>query len=269
VSSGSGGLRSVTRWQVLSALLLLTMGGIHLYLAVKGAGTLGKPFWVNAVGGLVLAVAIMVLRGQLLLLASVLSTLFMAGTLLALVLALTVGLFDIHEVLSYRPVPPTLVVAIGTIVLAVTTALLYQTMRGNLTGLFVLSPVVLREVGRIVARPQSITVALAGRSLRVRANRLATAFGPTILLVGIDIGIGTLLMQHTESTAAPTARAGADLAPVNYTVVGIITAFCCIATVNAFVAAVLGLAAAASTGVPFTIVRTGSRCRPAPGGSRP
>ena len=125
--------RSVFVWQVLSALLLLTMGGIHLYLALKGAGSLGKPFWLNAVGGLVLAIAMVVLRGRLLLLASVLGTLFMAGTLLALVLALTVGLFGIHEVLSYRPVPPTLVVeSIGTIVLAVTTALVYR-MRGSLT----------------------------------------------------------------------------------------------------------------------------------------
>ncbi len=75
-----------------------------------------------------------VLSALLLLLASALATLFMAGTLLALVLALTVGLFGIHEFLSYDPVPPTLVVeSIGTIVLAVTTALLYQTMRGSLT----------------------------------------------------------------------------------------------------------------------------------------
>src|SRR5690242_14426291 len=126
--------RTLIVWRVLSALLLLTMGGIHLYLALKGAGSLGKPFWVNAVGGLVLAVAILVLRGRLLLLASALATLFMAGTLLALVLALTVGLFGIHEFLSYDPVPPTLVVeSIGTIVLAVTTALLYQAMRGRLT----------------------------------------------------------------------------------------------------------------------------------------
>jgi hypothetical protein len=126
--------RSVLLWQVLSALLLLTMSAIHLYLALKGAGSLGKPFWVNAVGGLVLAIAMVVLRGRLLLLASVLATLFMAGTLLALVLALTVGLFGVHEVLSYDPVPPTLVVeSIGTIVLAVTTALLYRTMRGSLT----------------------------------------------------------------------------------------------------------------------------------------
>jgi hypothetical protein len=132
--AGDRALRSVFVWQVLSALLLLAMGGIHLYLAVEGAGSLGKPFWLNAIGGLVLAIAIVVLRGRLLLLASVLGTLFMAGTLLALVLALTVGLFGIHEVLSYRPVPPTLVVeSIGTIVLAVTTALLYRTMRGSPT----------------------------------------------------------------------------------------------------------------------------------------
>ena len=127
-------VRSLIVWRVLSVLFLLTMGGIHLYLAVQGAGSLGKPFWLNAVGGLVLAIAIVVLRGRLLLLASVLSTLFMAGTLLALVLALTVGLFGIGEVLSYRPVPPTLAVeSVGTIVLAVTTALLYQRMRGSLT----------------------------------------------------------------------------------------------------------------------------------------
>ena len=132
--AGHGALRSVIVWRVLSVLFLLAMAGIHLYLAAKGAGSLGKPFWANAVGGLVLAIAMVVLRGRLLLLASVLSTLFMAGTLLALVLALTVGLFGIGETLSYGPVPPTLAVeSIGTIVLAVTRALLYQTMRGSLT----------------------------------------------------------------------------------------------------------------------------------------
>jgi putative effector of murein hydrolase LrgA (UPF0299 family) len=54
--------------------------------------------------------------------------------LLALVLALTVGLFGVHEVLSYQPAQITLVVeSIGTIVLAVTTGLVYQTVRGSLT----------------------------------------------------------------------------------------------------------------------------------------
>ena len=110
------------------------MGGIHLYLALKGAGSLGKPFWAERGRWAGAGDRHPGPAGRLLLLASVLGTLFMAGTLLALVLALTVGLFGIHEFLSYRPVPPTLVVeSIGTIVLAVTTALLYQTMRGSLT----------------------------------------------------------------------------------------------------------------------------------------
>jgi hypothetical protein len=134
VGAGHRAPRSIIVWRVLSVLFLLTMAGIHLYLAAKGAGSLGKPFWLNAIGGLVLAIGIAVLRGRLLLLATALGTLFMAGTLLALVLALTVGLFGIGETLSYRPVPPTLAVeSVGTIVLAVTTVLLYQTMRGSLT----------------------------------------------------------------------------------------------------------------------------------------
>jgi hypothetical protein len=134
--AGHGALRSVIAWQVLSALFLLAMGAIHLYLVLNGGAgrTLRTPFVLNAVGALVLAIAIVVLRGRLLLVASVLSTLFMAGTLLALVLALTVGLFGIHEVLSYQLVPTTLVVeSIGTIVLAVTTGLVYRTVRGSLT----------------------------------------------------------------------------------------------------------------------------------------
>jgi hypothetical protein len=86
-------------WQVLSALVLLAMGGIHLYyVAVLGAGGLiGVLFVLNAIGGLVLAIAMLATRRRLLRLASVLSLLFMAGTLLALVLALTVGLLGIRE----------------------------------------------------------------------------------------------------------------------------------------------------------------------------
>ena len=90
-------------WRLLSAIMLLVMGGIHLYLVFYGVGgLLGALFVLNAVGALVLAIAVIVLRGRLLSLATVLSLLFMVGTLLALVLALTVGLFGIHEVLSFR-----------------------------------------------------------------------------------------------------------------------------------------------------------------------
>jgi hypothetical protein len=115
-------------WQVLSALSLLAMGGIHLYLVFNGTGgVLGRLFVLNAAGGLVLAIAMIVLRRRLLLVASVLSLLFLGGTLLALVLALTVGLFGIRSSMTYQLVPTTLVVeSIGTIVLVVTIALAFR-----------------------------------------------------------------------------------------------------------------------------------------------
>ncbi len=123
--------RTFMAWRVLSAFALLAMGAIHLFLVFDGVkGLLGKLFILNVVGALVLAVAIVVLRGQLLSLAIVLSLLFMVGTLAALVLALTVGLFGIHEVLSFTLVPTTLVVeSIGTVVLAVTVALALRSRR--------------------------------------------------------------------------------------------------------------------------------------------
>ena len=125
------GQRSTIVWQALSAVLLLAMGGIHLYLVLNGVGgVLGVLFALNAVGALVLAIAIVVLRQGPLLVASVLSLLFMVGTLLALVLALTIGLFGIRETLDFHLVSTTLVVeSIGTIVLVVTTALVFRLRR--------------------------------------------------------------------------------------------------------------------------------------------
>jgi hypothetical protein len=120
--------RTLMIWRLLSAIMLLGMGGIHLYLVFYGVGgVLGVLFVLNAVGALTLAIAIIVLRGRLQSLATVLSLLFMVGTLLALILALTVGLFGIHEVMSFRLVPTTLVVeSIGTIILAITVALVWR-----------------------------------------------------------------------------------------------------------------------------------------------
>jgi hypothetical protein len=118
-------------WRLLSALLLLAMGGIHLFLVFDGVGgLLGGLFVVNAIGALALAIAVMVLRGRLLALATVLSLLFMVGTLIALILALTVGLFGIRETISFTLVPTTLVVeSIGTVVLAITAALAVRSQR--------------------------------------------------------------------------------------------------------------------------------------------
>lgn len=132
-ASAGSGARSVRVWQGLSALLLLAMAGIHLYLVLDGVGgTLGTLFVLNVIGGVALAIAVVVLRGQLLVLAAVGGTLFMVGTLVALILALTVGFFGITEVLDYQLVKTTLVVeSVGTIVLAVTTWLLSQPLRGT------------------------------------------------------------------------------------------------------------------------------------------
>jgi hypothetical protein len=120
--------------QVLSALLLLAMGGIHLYLVVFSGfgGVLGVLFVLNAIGGLLLAVAIVASPRRYLPLAGVLSLLFMAGTLLALVLALTVGLFGIREQLGGELVVATLIVeSVGVLVLAATTARLFRMHRAH------------------------------------------------------------------------------------------------------------------------------------------
>jgi hypothetical protein len=120
-------------WQALSALLLLVMGGIHLYLVVFSGfgGLLGTLFVLNGIGGVVLAVAILVARRGFLALVSVLSLLFLGGTLLSLVIALTpAGLLGIHEQIGGQLVPTTLVVeSIGVVVLAVTSVLTLRARR--------------------------------------------------------------------------------------------------------------------------------------------
>ena len=125
--------RSAMAWQVLSALSLLAMGGIHLYLVLTGfGGLIGVMFVLNAIGGLVLAIAMVGAPQRFLPLVSVLSLLFMVGTLLALVLALTVGFLGVREQLGNQLVPTTLVVeSVGTIVLVVTTVLVSRMRRAG------------------------------------------------------------------------------------------------------------------------------------------
>jgi hypothetical protein len=129
--AGPSGLLSPIVWRILSALALLAMGGIHLYLVLDDVGgLLGVLFVLNAIGGVLLAIAMLAAPRRLLAIASVLSLLFIVGTLLALILALTVGLFGITETLDFTLVPTTLVVeSIGTVVLAVTTALALRMRR--------------------------------------------------------------------------------------------------------------------------------------------
>ena len=121
--------------QVASALLLLVMGGIHVYLVLFAGfgGLLGTLFVLNGIGGLVLAAPAFAPLDQhrFLALVSVASLLFLGGTLLGLLLALTpAGLLGIHESITTELVPTTLVVeSIGVVVLAVTSWLALRSSR--------------------------------------------------------------------------------------------------------------------------------------------
>jgi hypothetical protein len=110
--------------RIASAVLLLAIGGIHLFLVLDGeGGLLVVPFVLNAIAGIGLAVGMLILRDRLLLLDAVLALLFAVASLLALVLALTVGLFGIHEHWTFTLVPQTVVVdAVAIVVLAMTSA---------------------------------------------------------------------------------------------------------------------------------------------------
>jgi hypothetical protein len=126
-----GTRRGLWALRILSAVFLLAAGGIHLYLVFNGVGgILGVMFVLNAIAALVLAIAMVALRGRLLQLATVLSLLFMIATLGALLLALTVGLFGITETWDFMLVPETVIVeSIGTVVLAATTVAVFRKPR--------------------------------------------------------------------------------------------------------------------------------------------
>lgn len=114
--------------RILSAVALLAAGGIHLYLVFNGVGgILGVLFVLNGIAGVVLAVAMVVTRRRLLQIATVLSLLFLIATLLALILALTVGLFGITETWDFMLVPETVIVeSIGIVLLAITTVMVLR-----------------------------------------------------------------------------------------------------------------------------------------------
>jgi hypothetical protein len=131
VGARPSGVPSPIVWRVLSVLALLGMGGIHAFLVLDGVGgVLGALFVIDAIGGLLLAIAMFAVPPRLLLLASLLGLMFLVGTLLTLVLALTVGLLGMTETLSFTLVPTTLVVeSIGAVVLAVMTVLAFGMQR--------------------------------------------------------------------------------------------------------------------------------------------
>jgi hypothetical protein len=133
-TDGTGRSGLLPAGRALSALALLAMGGIHLYLVLTGFdGLIGTLFVLNAIGGLVLAAAMVAAPRRLLPVAALLGLVFLAGTLLALVVSLTpAGLLGVHEQLGNNLVVPTLVVeALGTIVLLATTVLAFRMRARN------------------------------------------------------------------------------------------------------------------------------------------
>lgn len=130
--SGKGLSRGM---RIVSAIVLFAIGGIHLFLVFDGVGgILGVSFILNAIAGIVLGVGMLIVRGRLLQITTVLSLLFAIASLLALVLALTVGLFGITESWSFTLVPETVIVdAIAVVVLAVASTLVFRTRPGALS----------------------------------------------------------------------------------------------------------------------------------------
>jgi hypothetical protein len=122
--------------RILSAIVLLAIGGIHLFLVFDGVGgLLGVLFVLNAIAALVLAIGMLALHGRLLNLATILSLLFTIASLLALILALTVGLFGITEIWTFTLVPQTVVVdSIGVVILAITSVVAFRAPRSARTA---------------------------------------------------------------------------------------------------------------------------------------
>jgi hypothetical protein len=108
--------------RVAGAGLLLAMAWIHWHLyeiGFSGIHLIGPAFLANALLGCLAAVAVVLTPTRWLGLAAGASALLDAGTLGALVLSLTVGLFGFHETTSAALLPQTVIVeAVGTVVLA-------------------------------------------------------------------------------------------------------------------------------------------------------
>ncbi|MDN0197370.1 hypothetical protein [Streptomyces sp. S.PNR 29] len=105
----------------------VAMGAIHLHLWYDGyryLDTIGPLFLLNAIGAGLLAMSLLITPTRLLSVLATLGTLFTAGTLVALIVSLTSGLFGFQETLDANLVEPTLAVEAAGCVLLVALALL-------------------------------------------------------------------------------------------------------------------------------------------------
>ena len=106
--AASSGLRvrfspAIRGGRTLGAVLLLGMAAIHLLLWIEGyreVPLIGPAFLANTVGGVVLAAALAFGPRRWLPAVAGLAALFLAGTLVALLLSATVGLFGFIDTLD-------------------------------------------------------------------------------------------------------------------------------------------------------------------------
>lgn len=118
-----GNLALMIVLRVIGAGLLAGMAYIHYDLwglGYSSVSLIGPLFLVNAIVGVLLALAVLVLPGTLLGITSTLSSLFTLGTLAALLVSIFWGLFGFHETLGAPLLKTTLIVeGAGVVVLAV------------------------------------------------------------------------------------------------------------------------------------------------------
>jgi hypothetical protein len=123
--------------RLAGAGLLLGMAWIHwrLYeIGFRSIHLIGPAFYANAVLGVLAAAAVLVTPTRWLVLAAGAAALLDAGTLLALVLSLSVGLFGYHETTDAPYIPATIVVELlGTAVLTGLAFLHRHAYRGRRT----------------------------------------------------------------------------------------------------------------------------------------
>ena len=112
--------------RLLGAVLLATMAWIHLYLwgqGYSGIAVIGPAFLVNAIAGFVLAAGVLATPRRLLGWVAAAGALLQAGTLGALLLSVTVGLFGFMETTAATLFWQTVAVEVaGAVVLAVLAA---------------------------------------------------------------------------------------------------------------------------------------------------
>jgi hypothetical protein len=110
--------------RLLGVGLTGAMGWIHLQLWVDGyreVPVVGTLFLLNAIGAVLLAVALLAVPVRLLSVAAAATAVFTAGTLAALIISLTVSLFGVRESLQTPLAPATLIIeSTGALILVLT-----------------------------------------------------------------------------------------------------------------------------------------------------